>query len=60
MKHSYPDFNLTMHSFICRVETKTVTLNEHISSKWLNRGELAVLDWAAADIPIVNKIMANE
>jgi len=49
-----------MHSFICRVETKTVTLNEHISSKWLNRGELAVLDWAAADIPIVNKIMANE
>ena len=58
--HQYPDFELTMHSFLCDVNTKEITLNEHISSKWLRRKELLGLDWAAADIPIVYKLMENE
>jgi len=58
--HQYPDFELTMHSFLCEVDTKEITLNEHISSKWLKRNELLCLDWAAADIPIVNKLMQDE
>ena len=58
--HQYPDFELTMHSFICEINTKEISLNEHISSKWLKRDELLSLDWAAADIPIVNKLMRDE
>lgn len=58
--HQYPDFELTMHSFICEMSNKDVTLNEHISSQWLALNELDSLDWAAADIPIVNKLIANE
>lgn len=58
--HQYPDFELTMHTFMCNVDTKEITLNEHISSKWLKRDELLGLDWAAADIPIVEKLMQNE
>ncbi len=58
--HTYPDFKLIMHSFICKVETKELTLLEHISSKWLVPAELNQLDWAAADIPIMVKLMANE
>jgi 8-oxo-dGTP diphosphatase len=58
--HQYPDFELTMHSFICKVNTKNNTLNEHISQEWLTINELKKLDWAAADIPIVNKLMMNE
>ncbi len=54
--HEYPDFELTMHSFICEVETKALTLNEHISQEWLTVEQLKKLDWAAADIPIVNKL----
>lgn len=57
--HEYPDFELTMHSFICEVETKELTLNEHISLEWLTVNELKKLDWAAADIPIVDKLIAN-
>ena len=57
--HNYPDFELTMHSFICEVDMKEITLNEHIDSKWLTVDQLQSLDWAAADIPIVNKIIAN-
>jgi 8-oxo-dGTP diphosphatase len=57
--HEYPDFELTMHSFICEVETKELTLHEHINLEWLTINELEKLDWAAADIPIVNKLVNN-
>jgi 8-oxo-dGTP diphosphatase len=58
--HEYPDFELTMHSFICEVDSKELTLHEHIDQKWLNINELTTLDWAAADIPIVDKLVLNE
>lgn len=57
--HEYPDFELTMHSFICEVESKELTLHEHIDQKWLLIDELTALDWAAADIPIVDKLVSN-
>lgn len=57
--HQYPDFELTMHSFICEIDTNKIILNEHISHQWLSSTELKKLDWAAADIPIVNKLVLN-
>ena len=58
--HQYPDFELTMHSFLCKLDTQEITLNEHISSQWLKKNNLLKLDWAAADIPIVTKLMNDE
>ena len=49
-----------MHSFICNCKEPTVTLTEHIAYKWLQKTELTQLDWAAADIPIVEKLMNNQ
>jgi 8-oxo-dGTP diphosphatase len=57
--HQYPDFELTMHSFICEVETKQLTLNEHISFEWLTLNKINNLDWAAADVPIVDNLVKN-
>ena len=57
--HEYPDFELTMHGFICEVKTRELHLNEHIAQEWLSLNELNKLDWAAADIPIVNKLVMN-
>jgi len=57
--HEYPDFELTMHSFMCEVDSKELTLHEHVDQKWLKINELTALDWAAADIPIVNKLVSN-
>lgn len=57
--HKYPDFELTMHSFHCYSETKDIQLNEHISSEWLSLKNLKKLDWAEADIPIVNRLIKN-
>ena len=57
--HKYPDFELTMHGYKCEAKTKDLKLNEHIAYKWLIINELNKLDWAAADIPIVNKLVMN-
>jgi 8-oxo-dGTP diphosphatase len=57
VNHEYPDFFLTMHSYICSCENTSVTLTEHIDYKWLSISEMEELDWAAADIPIVNKLV---
>lgn len=60
VKHTYPHFNLVMHSFICSSTSKSLKLTEHISHKWLTRNELSQLDWAAADLPIVEWLNHNE
>lgn len=57
VNHKYPDFELTMHSFICNSVDDNLTLTEHIDYKWLETHELGDLDWAAADVPIVDKLM---
>jgi 8-oxo-dGTP diphosphatase len=57
VEHEYPDFFLTMHSFICYCEDPTVHLTEHVDYKWLATYELEGLDWAGADIPIVEKLI---
>lgn len=57
VKHDYPDFRITLHSFLCTCDHKDLTLNEHIDSKWMDRDLLAVLDWAEADIAVVDKIV---
>jgi 8-oxo-dGTP diphosphatase len=55
--HSYPDFRLIMHSFKCRIlNDKEPELTEHLQSKWLIPSDLDVLDWAAADVPIVEAL----
>ncbi|MFT4898577.1 MAG: 8-oxo-dGTP diphosphatase [Flavobacteriales bacterium] len=60
VNHQYPDFELTMHSFIVNIESRKLTLNEHIDQKWLLKEELTALDWAAADLPIVHKLINND
>jgi 8-oxo-dGTP diphosphatase len=57
--HEYPDFELIMHTYICEIESKELKLNEHIDKKWLKVNELNQLDWAGADIPIVEKLISN-
>lgn len=59
VEHMYPDFALTMHSFICRVENQTFVRKEHVDHKWLTREELMSLDWAPADIPIVKRLQGD-
>lgn len=53
IEHEYPDFAITMHTYLCKVEKPDFVMKEHISFKWLTVNELNTLDWAEADKPIV-------
>ena len=57
VKHAYPDFHLVMHVYNCLILKGEPLLKEHVALKWLRVEELDQLDWAAADIPIVEKLM---
>lgn len=59
VQHDYPDFNIVLHSYICKAGFEQIQLNEHLEYKWLNSNDLLNLDWAAADIPIVNQLIAD-
>lgn len=58
--HTYPDFEIIMHSYKCVTNSKELKLKEHISAQWLKTNNFSHLDWAAADLPIVSKLMDNE
>ena len=60
VQHQYPDFELTMHGFICEVSSKELILHEHLDAQWLSIAELKKLDWAAADVPFVEKLCGDE
>jgi 8-oxo-dGTP diphosphatase len=49
-----------MHSFICTCKDTSLTLTEHIDYRWLLKNELAILDWAAADLPIVEELLKTK
>lgn len=59
IEHTYPDFSITMHSYICRVDHRYFVRKEHVSHVWLSPNDLKSLDWAAADVPIVNKLLED-
>jgi 8-oxo-dGTP diphosphatase len=56
VEHTYPDFHLTMHTYLCKAETQKLILTEHTDYKWLSFEELNTLDWAEADVPIVSAL----
>ena len=59
VEHTYQDFHLTMHSYLCETENTELTLMDHLDFKWLEKENLLALDWAAADVPIVKKLMLS-
>ena len=51
--HKYPDFELTMHSFFASTVNLNYKLLAHKKVIWSSIEDLSALDWAAADIPII-------
>lgn len=55
-KHKYKSFEILMHAYLCEIDTGEIILKEHLDSRWLTIGELNSVDWAMADLPIVEKL----
>ena len=56
INHQYPDFSITMTAFLCSPLSEKFVMKEHSDYKWTDIEELHSLDWAAADVHIVNAI----
>ena len=55
--HCYPDFTVTLYPFTCRLTGGTVSMYEHHALKWVEPQQMADLDWAAADLPVIREYL---
>ena len=51
--HAYPEFTIILYPFVCSIISGAITLREHAAVTWLRREDLASLDWAEADRPVL-------
>jgi 8-oxo-dGTP diphosphatase len=56
VEYDYPQFHLTMHCYLCRVESGRLELKEHEAARWLAKEELGSVDWLPADLQIIDKL----
>ena len=52
----YPAFHLTMHCYLCHVESGHLELKEHEAATWLRKDELKSVNWLPADWDLIKKL----
>ena len=52
----YPQLHLSMHCYLCHVESGHLELKEHEAAKWLNKDELENVNWLPADLKVIEKV----
>jgi 8-oxo-dGTP diphosphatase len=55
--HEYDRFTIVLIPFLADFFCGTIQLAEHQSFKWLKTDEFALLDWAPADIKVVQELV---
>ncbi|MBP3788896.1 MAG: (deoxy)nucleoside triphosphate pyrophosphohydrolase [Prevotella sp.] len=56
VEYDYPKFHLTMHCYLCSLQTEALHLNEHEAARWLGMNELDSVRWLPADEEVVKKV----
>lgn len=54
LTHRYSSFVVTLYPFVCAITSGEIVLHEHKALTWLPPERLHELDWAEADIPLIN------
>ena len=49
-------FHLTMHCFLCSIESGSLILKEHEAARWLSKEQLNSVDWLPADQIVVDQL----
>ena len=52
-EYDYPSFHLTMHCYLCSIESGDIELREHKSARWLTVKLLDSVEWLPADKEII-------
>ncbi len=50
----YPNLTVTLYPFVCALLGGELRLAEHKAVQWVHPNDLHLLDWAEADVPVVN------
>jgi len=56
--HDYPAFSVVLYPQRCRIISGELTLHEHAAARWLSPADLFSVDWAAADLPVLEAWVA--
>ncbi len=56
--HQYPSFTITLYPFVCTIASGEIVLHEHSAINWLSPGELYTLNWAEADVPVIESYLS--
>jgi 8-oxo-dGTP diphosphatase len=56
-KHQYKNFEIHLIAYFAEIEVGTILLYEHGKVGWFSKDQLNNLEWAPADIPIVDSLM---
>lgn len=56
VEHDYPDFHLSMAVYECKILSDEMKMNVHKALKWVKPENLLELEWAAADLPVAQKL----
>ena len=54
--YNYPSFHLTMHCYLCNIESGEIELREHKSARWLTADILDSVEWLPADLEVVEML----
>ena len=57
--HHYPNFSIELHSWLCTPLSGELELIEHQAFVWLDAKDLKDLDWAEADVAVVEILMKS-
>lgn len=58
-RHRYSFGLVVLSTFYAEIDAGEPTPTEHSELKWCTTGDLAMLDWAPADLPAVESVMAS-
>ncbi len=57
VSHRYRDFSVKLYPYICAIAGGEIVLHEHRAVAWLKPEDLAALDWAEADYPVIEEYL---
>lgn len=58
LDYDYPSFHMHLDTFTCRIAAGTPVSGEHRELRWLDKDDLASVDWLPADVQVVNALRA--
>ena len=56
--YDYGNISITLVPFLALLMSDSITLSEHMNYVWLSHFELKTLDWAPADIEVVEEVLS--